>query len=95
MPEATPDYATEILAYLQDKIRDSKKPITLDSKLVEELGFDSLDAVETTQDLEDQYGRSIPDEVVPTWKTGRDIVAYLGNPDGYIASRNITIKPKS
>ncbi len=93
MPEGKPDYETEILAHIVQKVGvRAKKGITLDSLLKEDCGFDSLDGVETTQDLEVQYNITIPDEVAQSWKQGKDIVTYLKDPEGYIASRNITLK---
>lgn len=94
MAEGTPNYDTEILDYIIKKAGKSTKPFTLESRLKEDCGFDSLDGVEMTQDLEERYNREIPDEVAASWIQGKDIVAYLRNPDAYIASREITLKPK-
>lgn len=54
----------------QDKIND-------DSKLVEDLGADSLDMVEMLMTLEDEFGISISDEDALKLKTVSDIVAYI------------------
>lgn len=51
--------------------------VTLAASLREDLGADSLDAVELNMALEDAFGISIPDEVLATLKTVGDIVAYL------------------
>ena len=98
MPEGTLDYKTEVLDYLTKNVGKSTvkptKPLTLDSLLKDDWGFDSLDGVETWQDIEKEYERVIPEEVAESWKTGRDIATYLENPDAYVASKNIILKPK-
>ncbi len=53
-----------------DKIKD-------DSKLVEDLGADSLDMVEMLMTLEDEFGVSIPDEDALNLKTVSDIAKYI------------------
>jgi acyl carrier protein len=51
--------------------------IQLQSKLVDDCGADSLDAIEIQFALEDVIGAEIPDEEVPGWKTVGDIVASI------------------
>lgn len=53
--------------------------ITLDAKLGDDLGIDSLDAMELNMALEEAYGISIPDEEVAKFATVRDIVTYIDN----------------
>ena len=48
-----------------------------DLTLAEDLGADSLDAVELNIALEEQLGLSIADEDRPNMKTVGDIVRYL------------------
>ena len=47
---------------------------TLDSKLVADLGGDSLDAIEIVMDLEDKYGFEFPEERVKEISTVRDVI---------------------
>ena len=47
------------------------------TNIAEELGADSLDLVEILMSLEDEFGISIPDEVIPQIKTIKDIVDYI------------------
>lgn len=54
----------------EDKIQE-------DSKLIEDLGADSLDVVEMLMTLEDEFGLSISDEEAVTLKTIKDIVNYI------------------
>ncbi len=51
--------------------------ITLEATLAEDLGADSLDAVELNMALEDATGVAIPDEQIANFKTVGDIVKYL------------------
>lgn len=72
--DMTIDKVKELLAaqlnISQDKIKD-------DSKLVEDLGADSLDMVEMLMTLEDEFGISISDEDALKLKTVSDIVTYI------------------
>ena len=51
--------------------------VTMQAKLTDDLGADSLDAVELNMALEDALGVSIPDEEMVNMKTVGDMVAYL------------------
>ena len=51
--------------------------VTMEADLTENLGADSLDAVELNIALEEQLGLSIADEDRPNLKTVGDIVRYL------------------
>lgn len=51
--------------------------VTPDSKIVEDLGADSLDVVELLSRLEDEYGIMIPDEEVENLITVADVAAEL------------------
>jgi len=57
------------------KLDESK--ITLDAKLADDLGCDSLDAVEIVMALEDEFGISIDDDATQTIKTVGDLVNYI------------------
>ena len=56
-------------------IKDESK-ITLDAKLIDDLGADSLDAVELIMAVEEQYNIKISDEVAQSIQTVGDIVRY-------------------
>ena len=51
--------------------------ITPETNIADDLGADSLDAVELNIALEEQLGLSIADEDRPNMKTVGDIVRYL------------------
>lgn len=51
--------------------------VKLESRLVQDLGVDSLDSVEIQLALEKEFQTLIPYEHVERWKSINDIVAYL------------------
>lgn len=51
--------------------------VTMDTRLIEDLEADSLDAVELNMALEDACGVSIPDEELVNFKTLGDIFHYI------------------
>lgn len=55
---------------------DSER-VTPDARLREDLGADSLAAVELCMALEEACGVTIDDELLPTLKTVNDILDYL------------------
>ena len=51
--------------------------VTLEASLEDDLGADSLDAVELNMSLEEAFDISIPDEKLADFKTVADIVDYI------------------
>ena len=51
--------------------------ITLDTNLKDDLGADSLDAVEIVMALEDEFSVSIPDEEIQNISTVKKLVEYI------------------
>ena len=51
-----------------------EEKITMDAQINEDLGIDSLDAVELVMALEDEFGIKIPDEELGKMKKVSDIV---------------------
>lgn len=54
-----------------------EEDIKLEASLTEDLGADSLDAVELNMALEDEFGIKISDEDLASFKTVSDIVKYI------------------
>ena len=67
----------KVIALIADKLGKKPSQITLESRLVEDLGADSLDVVELIITFEDEFGVSLPDEEVAKMKTINDIVTYI------------------
>ena len=67
----------KIRTMLAETLNKSVDEITADSKIVEDLGADSLDVVELLSCLEDEYNVSIPDDEVEKLITVGDVAAEL------------------
>ena len=65
---------TEILA---EQLAADQEAMTLDTKIAEELGADSLDLVDLLMSIEDEFGVEIPDEEVENLQTIGDVVEYI------------------
>ncbi len=55
---------------------DAEK-ITMDTHLVDDLGADSLDAVELIMALEDEFGIEVDDDAAQNMKYVKDLVKYI------------------
>jgi len=67
----------KVIELICEKLGKNKNEVTLSSKLVEDLGADSLDVVELIMAFEDEFNVSLPDEDVQNMKTIGDIVNYI------------------
>ena len=68
------DRVKELVA---EQLSISAKDINENSKIVEDLGADSLDVVEMLMTLEEEYGITIPDEKIGSIKTIGQIVELI------------------
>jgi NADH dehydrogenase (ubiquinone) 1 alpha/beta subcomplex 1 len=57
--------------------QDRVNLLSMESRFVEDLGFDSLDHVEIVMALEDEFGFEIPDKDAERLKTPRDVFKYI------------------
>ena len=60
-----------------DVISIDESKVTLDASLEQDLGADSLDAVEIIMLLEDEFGISLDDEATQNIKTVKDLVNFI------------------
>ncbi len=67
----------KIIALIAEKLNKKVADINLNSRLVEDLGADSLDIVELIMAFEDEFGISLPDEEVEKMKTIKDVISYI------------------
>ena len=72
-------YLEKMKPLLADRFDAKEEDITLDTKIVEDLGADSLDVVDLLMAIEDEYDISIPEDAAEKMKTVGDVVAYLEN----------------
>lgn len=64
---------------LAEQLNIKADKIKLESKIVEDLGADSLDVVEMLMSVEDKFSVSVSDEEAVNLKTVKDIVTLLEN----------------
>lgn len=69
----------KIIKLIAEKLSKKVDEIKPSSRLVEDLGADSLDVVEMIITLEDEFGITLPDEEVANMKTVADVVKYITN----------------
>lgn len=67
----------EIAKILADQLGIAQSKITMESDIVKDLGADSLDVVELLMTLEDNTGKTIPEDKVTELKTVGDVVSML------------------
>lgn len=60
-----------------DQLHLEDVEITMDSRIMEDLGADSLDILQLLMSIEEEKGITIPDEELETFKVVGDIVRYL------------------
>lgn len=68
-----------------DKMKDilvgqlecNPEDITMESLLVDDLGADSLDAIDIVMSVEDTFKVEVPDEIIEKIETVGDIVNYI------------------
>jgi acyl carrier protein len=51
--------------------------VTMDSRLIADLGADSLDLVELLMDLEEEFDIEVPDDEAEKFKTVGQVVEYI------------------
>ena len=66
----------EVKKIIAEELNIDEAKITMDSKLIDDLGADSLDAVSLIMAVEEKYNIQISDEVAQKIQTVGDIVRY-------------------
>lgn len=66
-----------VKALLAKQLRIPEAEITLDSKIKDDLGADSIAILQLLMTIEEDYGIVIPDEKLATFDTVGDVVTYL------------------
>lgn len=67
----------EVKEILADQLDINAEDIELSSNLSDDLGADSLDAIDIVMTVEDQYSIEVPDEAIEAMKTVEDIVGFI------------------
>lgn len=79
MSEAKSENEVErrVLRVLADFYDLTSKPITVETRFIGDLGFDSLDTVELTMELEDEFAIETSDEEVEKLLTVADAISLI------------------
>jgi acyl carrier protein len=64
---------------LCEVLKVKPETVTLESRIKEDLGADSLDTVSLLMTLEDEFKQPISDETAKTFVTFGDVVAYISS----------------
>jgi acyl carrier protein len=67
----------KVRAIIVDQIGVGEEEVKLETKLVDDLGIDSLEIFEIVMSLEEEFGLEIPNEDVEGIKTVDQIVKYV------------------
>lgn len=62
---------------LVEQLECNPEDITMESLLVDDLGADSLDAIDIVMSVEDTFKVEVPDEIIEKTETVGDIVNYI------------------
>ncbi len=60
-----------------ETLHTNSEKITMEASIMEDLGADSLDAMELNMALEEAFGITIEEEALTTFKTVKDVVDYI------------------
>ncbi|MGN0527857.1 MAG: acyl carrier protein [Eubacterium sp.] len=69
----------EVKEILVEQLGINEDDVELTSSLVDDLGADSLDAIDIVMSIEDEYSIEVPDETIEQMKTVEDIVNFIEN----------------
>lgn len=67
----------KIREMLANQLNIEADKIKEDSKIIEDLGADSLDMIEMLMALEEEFGITVPDDKADSLKTVGDIAKYI------------------
>jgi len=67
--KSSDDVRVRVVAAIAMELGCPAEDVTEDKNFADDLGADSLDAIEVVMGLEEEFGIEIPDEEGETWKT--------------------------
>lgn len=77
IPQKINNMFERVQTILAKQLRLAPEKITPESRIMKDLGADSLDILQLLMRIEDQYGIVIPDQALAKFETVADVVAYL------------------
>jgi acyl carrier protein len=72
----------KIKEIIVEQLGVSADQVTPEAKMIEDLGADSLDAVELVMAIEEEFGIEVPDEEAEKLASVGDIIAYVQKVSG-------------
>lgn len=69
----------KIKKILAEQLDVDAEELSMDTKIAEDLGADSLDVVELLMSIEDEFDVEIPDDEIENLKTIGNVVEYITN----------------
>lgn len=69
----------KIRKLIAEQLNMDEEKITMDSRVIEDLGADSLDMVEMLMTLEDEFDVRIPEDASNSMNTVGDLVKFIEN----------------
>ena len=67
----------KVKALISQQLKVPEDKVTLDARLVEDLGADSANVMVLIMEVEDQFGIMVEDDAIMTLKTVDDVVKYI------------------
>lgn len=67
----------KVAKIIAEELNTKAENLSMETRLVEDLGADSLDAVQIMFALEEEFGMEIEDDIAQTIKTIGDLVNYI------------------
>ena len=67
----------KVKEYILQQLHVSEDKITMEAKLIDDLGADSANLMMLIMDLEGEYNMTVEDDALTTIKTVGDIVTYI------------------
>ncbi len=77
MEEKKKEIFEKVKDVLVEQLGVNQEDVTENSKIIEDLGADSLDVVDIVQVLEEKFSTKIPNEKIEELKTVQDIIEYI------------------
>ncbi len=72
-------YEEKVVKFLSEQLGLVENKVKLNSRIMEDLGADSLDVVEMLMELEEQFNIEVSDEQATNLKTVKDVVNLIEN----------------
>ena len=73
------DIVEQVKSIVAEQLDRDKDSITIESSFVEDLGADSLDAIDIVMSVEDEFKIEVPDEIIEKIESVGDILNYVEN----------------